>query len=46
MASETKLTCPECGETELIDRWEDPEGEGYQCLKMNCLSFGVFGEYE
>lgn len=41
-----KFACPECGETELIELWEDQYNEGYQCLKTDCMSFGVFGEYE
>lgn len=37
--------CPECGETELIEMWEDHLARGYQCLKTDCLSFDVLEEW-
>lgn len=36
------MKCPECGH--LAERWEDPEGSGYQCLRRDCQWMGVDGE--
>lgn len=30
------ITCPECGRQ--AERWEDPEGSGYQCVNPQCMT--------
>ncbi|MFD8316144.1 hypothetical protein [Kitasatospora purpeofusca] len=38
--------CPECGTREHLDQWQDAAASGWQCLRPDCQSYGVYGEYE
>ncbi|MFF4924306.1 hypothetical protein ACFY4B_27290 [Kitasatospora sp. NPDC001261] len=45
-ADRPRERCPECGTREHLDQWQDAAASGWQCLRPDCQSYGVYGEYE